>query len=304
MDRMISALTVSIIALVLSNHAFAATYALPSPSESLIGDMKYGYVHHGDDAASIGEKYNIGYNAIKNANPQLDIENTIPDGTGLQIPTQHLLPEETRNGIVINLPEMRMYYYPKGSHEVLSYPVGIGKIGRTIPIKRASVTYKKKNPSWIPPKDIREFNLRQGVVLPRIMPPGPDNPLGNYAIYMSIPTFLMHSTIYPESIGRRASFGCIRMYESDIEGFFPIVTAGTPILIINQPVKMGWQDNALYLEAHHPLEEHGQEDATLTSMIHEITKMTKNQTTLVDWQAVAYQAKVRDGIPHDIGIKI
>src|SRR6185503_4423744 len=96
-------------------------------------------------------------------------------------------------------------------------PIGIGKIGKTIPLAEAMITRKAKDPKWIPTDDIRQFNLSQGVVLPQVMPPGPENPLGSYAIYMSIPTYLIHSTIFPESVGKRASFGCIRMYQSDVE---------------------------------------------------------------------------------------
>src|SRR5437016_5501341 len=107
-----------------------------------------------------------------------------------------------------------------------------------------------ENPTWVPTDDIRQFNLAQGIILPQVMPPGPDNPLGPYAIYMSVPTFLIHSTIFPESIGKRASFGCIRMYESDIQDFFPSVIKDLPVAIINSPIKVAWQNNHMYMEAH------------------------------------------------------
>jgi len=198
-----------------------------------------------------------------------------------------------------------MYYYPKNTDEVITYPIGIGKIGKTIPIKKAKVTRKKKDPYWIPPQDIREFNLEQGIVLPRIMPPGPDNPLGPYAIYMSIPTYLFHSTIFPNSVGTRASFGCIRMYETDIEDFFPAVKPGIPISIINSPFKAGWEENYLYAEAHEPLEEHEHDyDASLAGMVSIISNQIKEEDTLVDWQLVSYLVKEKDGIPHPIGMRI
>ena len=162
-----------------------------------------------------------------------------------------------------------------------------------------------KDPARVPTEDIREFNLTQGVVLPQIMPPGPDNPLGPYAIYMSVPTFLIHSTIFPESVGKRASFGCIRMYESDIKDFFPSITDGIAVSIINSPIKVAWQDNRLLMEAYTPLEEHNQEyEATLPGTVAQINNLTKNQDTLVDWQAVAFIEKERDGLPHEIGIKL
>jgi L,D-transpeptidase ErfK/SrfK len=200
---------------------------------------------------------------------------------------------------------MRMYYYLPGTDKVLTYPVGIGKIGKTIPITRTMITRKVKDPVWIPPQDIREFNLEQGIVLPRVMPAGPDNPLGPYAIYMRIPTYLIHSTIFPESVGKRASFGCLRMYESDIQEFFPSIEKGVPVVIINSPVKVGWQEDRLYAETHQPLEEHsGAYDASLPGMVHMIASATQNTDTLVDWQMVYYLARERDGIPHEVGQQI
>lgn len=292
--------------LLASSQAFAAAYTLPPASESLIGKTLFIGAKNGDNVVNIAERYNLGYNALDNANPQLDMARGFPAGAPVQIPTAHLIPNEPREGIIINLPEMRMYYFPAGSGQVLTYPIGIGKIGKTIPIAKAKITRKVKNPTWIPPEDIREFNLQQGIVLPQVMPPGPDNPLGPYAIYMSLPTYLIHSTIFPESVGRRASFGCIRMYESDIQTFFPSIQGGIPVVIINKPIKVAWQDNKLYMEAHPPLEEHNTAmDASLPGAVQSITNMTTNsEPMLVDWQMVSYLVKERDGVPHEIGFKI
>lgn len=296
----------SILVLLASTNAFATAYPVPPASEALIGQIKHNYASTGDTVITVAQRYDLGYNAMENANPHLNMAKVaIPYGAPLQIPTQHLLPDLPRKGIVINLPEMRMYYYVDGTNKVFTYPIGIGKIGKTIPITQTSITRKTKNPVWIPPDDIREFNLQQGIVLPRIMPAGPDNPLGPYAIYMRVPTYLIHSTIFPESVGKRASFGCIRMYESDIQDFFPSISGGIPVAIINTPVKVAWQDDHLYMEAHHPLEEHGNEfDTSLPGMVHLINDASKDQNTLVDWQLVSYIAKERDGIPHDIGVKL
>jgi L,D-transpeptidase ErfK/SrfK len=295
----------SIFFLMVSGNAFATGYIIPPSNESLVGQNKFTTTGYGETVVNLQQRYNIGYNAIESANPQLDLTKGFPANAPLQIPTQHLLPNQPRQGIVINLPEMRMYYYPAGTNRVLTYPIGIGKIGKTIPITMTSITRKTKDPVWIPPEDIREFNLQQGVVLPSVMPPGPDNPLGPYAIYMRVPTYLIHSTIFPESIGKRASFGCIRMYESDIQEFFPSVRGGIPVAIVNSPVKVGWQQNNMYIEAYRPLEEHGDAyDASLAGIVHSITTATNNHPTLVDWQEVAFIAQERDGVPHDVGIKL
>lgn len=296
---------VSAIFLIVSSQADATAYKVPPSTESLIGNVQYSSTGTSDNVINIAQRYDVGYNAIENANPQLDMSKGFPVGASLQIPTQHLLPNQEREGIVINLPEMRMYYFVAGTNEVYTYPIGIGKIGKTIPIRKTAITRKKVDPSWIPPQDIREFNLKQGIILPRIMPPGPDNPLGSFAIYMTIPTYLIHSTIFPESVGKRASFGCIRMFESDIKNFFPSIQGGIPVMIVNSPVKVGWQDNHLYVEAHHPLEEHsGAFDSSLPGIVHTISDYSKSDTTLIDWQLVSYIAEKRDGVPHDIGIKL
>lgn len=298
-------LTLTSIALMASMPVFAATYPVPTANDSLVGEVQYASTADGDSAPSISKRYDIGFNAVANANPQLDTSRNFPAGKLLQIPTQHLLPNEARDGIVINLPEMRMYYYPAGEGKVLTYPIGIGKIGKTIPIKKTFIARKAKNPTWYPPDDIREFNMQQGIVLPRMMPAGPDNPLGPYAIYTGIPTYLMHSTPFPASVGTRASFGCIRMFESDIQEFFPSIKSGIPVAIINKPVKVGWQEEDLFIEAYEPLEEHGGAfDASLPGMVHMISEQSKDTPTIVDWQQVAYISKERDGLPHDIGVKI
>lgn len=289
----------------LSSNVFATAYHLPSPNDSLIGSIQQLSAGSGDSVITIQQKYDIGYNAVENANPQLNLRRGFQKGEMIEIPTQHLLPNAARKGIVINLPEMRLYYFPEGSHQVFTYPIGIGKIGKTIPITDTYITKKTVNPTWTPPEDIREFNLQQGIVLPQVMPPGPDNPLGPYAIYMKIPTYLIHSTIFPESVGTRASFGCIRMYESDIKSFFPSIEKGIPVIISNSPVKVGWEENRLFAEVHPGLEEHGDAyENSLPGMVHTITQQSISQPTLVDWQMVSYLVEERDGLPHEVGVKI
>ena len=295
---------ISLFFLLVSTNIFATTYQLPPVNESLIGQMKTIISSNGDTVVSIAKQYDVGFNAMESANPYLEMTRQFPVGLPLKIPTQHLLPNLPRQGIVVNLPEMRMYYYPKGTGQVFTYPIGIGKIGKTIPIKFTSIVRKAKNPIWVPTQNIREFNLQQGVVLPRIMPAGPDNPLGNYAIYTGIPTYLVHSTIFPESIGKRASFGCIRMYEPDIQDFFPSIKIGIPVAIVNSPVKVGWQNDYLYIEAHTPLQEHGDSDDSVASMVHLVSNAANGPSALIDWQLVAYLSENRDGIPHEVGIRI
>ena len=286
--------------------AFAEDFVLPSSNHALIGDVQYVTTNAGDTPTTLAERYNLGLNAILAANPGTSDNTQFPAGTYVKIPTEFLLPSLPRRGIVINLPEMRMYYYPTGSDNVMTFPIGIGKIGKTIPIQNTAITRKKVNPEWIPPADIRKFNQDQGIELPKVMPAGPDNPLGPYAIYLRIPTFLIHSTIFPESIGRRASFGCIRMNESDIKQFFPLVEPGTPVSIVDMPTKVGWEGNRLYIETHAPLEERSTVSyATLDGVVEEISNtLPRHGVTLVNWQLVSYLVEQPDGVPHEIGVKV
>jgi L,D-transpeptidase ErfK/SrfK len=243
-------------------------------------------------------------NSIVAANPGTT-ENTLST-RNVVIPTAFILPPLPHKGMVINLPEMRIYYYPEDGSKVITYPIGIGKVGNTIPIQTSAITRKKLNPSWMPGPDVRKYQEMQGVNLPRILPPGPDNPLGHYAIYLSIPSFLLHSTVAPESIGRRASFGCIRMNETDIQELFPIIQAGTHVEIINMPNKVGWSGDKLYLEAHPILEEHNKGiDTNLDDIVAAInSNIPKNSNVLIDWQLVAHLAGEPDGVPHEIGMKM
>jgi len=288
------------------SNAYAKNFAIPSNNNSLIGEIQYTTTEPGDTTTTVSERYNVGLNSIVEANSGVYERSVFRTKTPLKIATQFMLPPGTRKGIVINLAEMRLYYYPEGSDQVMTFPVGIGKIGKTIPIRNTKIVRKMTNPTWTPPADIRQFDAEQGIQLPKVMPGGPDNPLGPYGIYLGIPTYLIHSTIYPESIGRRASFGCIRMNEDDIKQFYPIVTPGTPVEIIDMPYKVAWNDNKLYLEAHMPLEERSNEEsANMVGIVKSIEKnMPRNQVTLVNWQLVSYLAEQPDGIPHDIGIKI
>src|SRR5688572_7251688 len=180
----------------------AATFSLPAPHQTLLGQVDYVTSSSGDSLLNIGQRNNVGFNQMAVTNPGVNPMVELPHGTVVKVPASFLLPSTERSGVVINLPEMRMYYFPAGTNTVMIYPIGIGKVGKTIPIAHTAVSRKSLNPTWRPPEDIREYNREQGIELPEILPPGPDNPLGSYAIYLKIPGYLIHSSPFPESIGR------------------------------------------------------------------------------------------------------
>jgi L,D-transpeptidase ErfK/SrfK len=281
---------------------FASTYYLPAASEALIGSVQYDSTRYNDNVVEVAKRYNLGVNQVANANPHIDPGRGFQAGESLKLPTAFILPPLPRQGIVINLSEMRLYYFPADSGIVKTYPVGIGKVGKTIPLTRTFVSRKVINPIWTPTSNIRAYNRQQGIILPAYIPPGPDNPLGPYAIYLGIPEYRIHSTIFPESIGRRASFGCIRMNESDIKDFFPLISAKTPVNIVDIPTKVGWQGNKLFLEAHPPLEERPSFYSTYTGMVALIEEATRHRPAIINWELVAYLAKEQDGTPHEIGL--
>lgn len=294
----------SLILFLSGGQLMAAEFLLPDPGNQLVGEVQQVKARFGDSTTTVSYRYNLGLNSIVSANP--GTTETTLSTRNLLIPTAFILPPRPYKGIIINLPEMRMYYYPENSDNVLTYPIGIGKVGNTIPIQNSVVTRKKLNPSWMPGADVRKYNEMQGVHLPKILPPGPDNPLGPYGIYLNIPSFLIHSTIFPESIGRRASFGCIRMNETDIKDLYPIVTPGTNVEIINMPNKVGWKGDKLYLEAHPSLEEYNvSAEANLDDIVKAIQETSpKISKVFIDWQLVAHLASEPDGVPHEIGGKI
>lgn len=286
------------------NLAQASTYALPASSDSVIGQVQYMPAVYNENVGDITSRFDLGFNEVADSNPQIDPGRGFSTGVTLKLPLEYILPPLPREGIIVNLSEMRLYYFLPASGIVKTYPVGIGKIGKTIPLTRTFVTKKVLNPTWTPTENIRAFNREQGVILPSSIPPGPDNPLGPYAIYLGIPEYRIHSTLYPESIGKRASFGCIRMIERDIKDFFPIVTAKTPVMIVDIPTKIGWHGNALFLEAHRPLEERPSSSSSYEGMVNLIQASTQGEPVLIDWQGVDYIAKIHDGVPHEIGIRI
>lgn len=215
-----------------------------------IGEMETYTAVYEDTLVHLARKHGLGFVEVRAANPDLDP--WIPgEGAKVILPKMHILPDTKREGIVVNLPEMRVYAYLNGDEAPYTYPIGIGREGLETPTGETSIVRKKDGPTWRPTVRMR----KEDPELPASVPPGPDNPLGTHALYFGWPTYLMHGTNRPFGIGRRVSSGCIRMYPEDIERFFGQAPVGTKVTVIDQPIKVGWIGNELYLEAHPDLEQ-------------------------------------------------
>jgi len=243
----------------LANPSLATTYNLTSEYFDVVGAPRTITAKHEDTLLDIAVRQSIGQDQMERVNP--DVDRWLPgDGTQVLIPSQHVLPRGPRTGLVLNLPEMRLYYYPPRKAgepiQVQTYPIGIGRMDWATPLGTTSIVTKVKDPGWRPPASIRKEHAERGDPLPEYVPPGPDNPLGRYAMKLGIPGYLIHSTNKPLGVGMRVSHGCIRMLPNDIEYLFPQVATGTPVRIVNEPVKAGWYGGKLYLEVHPPLPEY------------------------------------------------
>ncbi|TNI90666.1 peptidoglycan-binding protein [Aeromonas allosaccharophila] len=234
----------------------AKRYPLPPAESRLIGELEDYIIQQDEHLELVGKHTQIGFLALLEANPGVDPYLPKP-GTRLTLPTQMLLPDVPREGIVINLPELRLYYFPKGKSEVIVLPIGIGDIGRETPEMTTTVIEKNPDPTWVPGPMVRKSWLEQkGITLPAVVPPGPDNPLGKFAMRLGYGKrdYLIHGTNKDFGVGLRVSAGCIRLRPDDIEALFKIVPIGTPVRVINQPVKVAIEpDGRRWLEVHSPL---------------------------------------------------
>jgi len=243
--------------------AASATEYWVAPGDEVFGDVQVVTARYEDTFISLARTYNVGYEGLRRANPGVDP--WLPgEGTKIVIPTKFVLPRAPHRGIVVNVAELRLYYFPAdpgtapdgapvGSRRVITHPISIGKLDWSTPLGTTSVIGRVANPSWTPPQSIREEHAARNDILPRVVPAGPDNPLGKHALRLGLPGYLIHGTNKPSGVGMRVTHGCIRMFPEDIEALYKGVSTGTPVTIVNQPYKLGWTVDGLYLEAHLPL---------------------------------------------------
>ncbi|MDJ0928145.1 MAG: L,D-transpeptidase family protein [Gammaproteobacteria bacterium] len=226
--------------------------------DDVVGAIQIVNATHHDTFVEIARNYGLGFDEIKDANP--DVDPWLPgEGTPIVLPTRYVLPEAPRQGIVLNVATKRLFYYPPRidgePQTVETYPIGIGRDGWATPTGETTVTSKGRDPVWYVPASIRREHAEAGDPLPPQVPPGPDNPLGSHVIVLGLPGYLIHGTNKPAGVGMRVSHGCVRLFPEDIEHLFEQIPIGTEVRIVNQPFLLGWQAGDLLLEAHPPLVE-------------------------------------------------
>jgi L,D-transpeptidase ErfK/SrfK len=296
---------VTVLALVIACVATAARGQIVplAPDQDLVGQPGEAQVQDEDTLPDIARRYHLGFDEIVAANPGVDT--WLPStGTKVRLPTQHLLPTAPRTGIVVNLADGRLYYFHvdrNGSFVAEIDPISIGEVGWKTPLVVTTIVSKEKMPTWYPPKSVREAHLKEdGDVLPGSVPPGPDNPLGEYALRLGIPggSYLIHGTNKPVGVGMQITHGCIRLYPEDIERLYGEVRVGTTVRIVNQRIKTGWLDGALYLEVHPPLFAGGaQNTAQPDELTHTIVAATARQRVPIDWDTAERTLAEAKGVP-------
>jgi L,D-transpeptidase ErfK/SrfK len=274
-----------------ATHKFALT-----GDDDVVGVLQVTTASKTDTLPDIARRFNVGYEEIVRANPGVDP--WVPGADRhIVVPTQFVLPNAPREGIVINLAAMRVYYYPKHARGepqlVYTHPIGVGKVGWQTPEGVTKIVAREKDPTWRPSPGVRKEHQQNEDPVPAVVPPGPDNPLGKYKFTLGWPSYLIHGTNKPYGVGLRSSHGCIRLYPEDIEKLYQAVPLGTPVRVVNQPFLFGWHAGQLYLQAYTVFEddarnwEKARKTLLMKSMSPRLEKLLKSAHSEIDWAVVA-----------------
>ena len=225
----------SIILFAIVNPSYASIYVIPSDG-NIVGEIEYTHPNASETLREVGLRYDIGLEEMILANPNVDPTLFLSPQVRLRIPSQYRLPNVPRHGLVINLAEYRLYFFPEHDNIVMTYPIGIGRRGWSTPIGLTKIVAKEAHPTWHPSKKLIDEGKKHGVMIPSSFPPGPHNPLGDFVLRLGWPTYLIHGSNQMNGIGEKVSAGCIRMLPDDIEYLFKQVSIDTPVRVINEPV--------------------------------------------------------------------
>lgn len=281
------------------------TFPFDPKTTTVLGELQVTYARDEDTIPDIARRFNLGFDEVARANPGVDP--WLPgEGTRILLPTQFVLPDAPHEGVVINVAALRMFYFPKPAKDqprvVLTYPIGIGKVGWATPIGKTKVVSKRKDPWWTPPASVRKEHAAEGDPLPARVPPGPDNPLGAYAMNLGWTSYLIHGTNKPAGVGLRASHGCIRMYPEDIAAVFDRIPVGTPVTVVNQPLVYRWHGDSLFVQAYPPHEEDGKKapaqlQPQLSKAISDkMSQRAKQHGGTIDWPLAERVVKDAQGV--------
>ncbi len=280
-------------------------------AQDLVGVVQVVTATKDDTLTDIARRFNVGYEEIVRANPKVDP--WLPgEGREIVVPSQFILPDAPRTGLVINIAAMRIFYYPpvkRGERPVvLTHPIGIGKVGWRTPEGVTKIIRRQQDPTWRVPVSVRKEHHENGEDLDPVIGPGPDNPLGKYAFYLQWPSYLIHGTNKPAGVGLRSSHGCIRLYPEDIAQFFAMVPVGTQVRVVNQPFVFGWGDGQLYMQPFDVLEDDTRDWAKAPrkllskSLAATLQQQLKAHQTQVDWTLVSALARAPRGVPVPITV--
>jgi len=291
------------------SQARATEYQLAKPTDSVVGEDQVITTVYEDDLYDLARKYSLGSEEVIRVN--LDVDPWLPGaGKEVIIPGRHILPPGPREGIVVNLPEHRLYYYPKPQRGkpqvVITFPVSIGKMDWHTPIGVTRVIQKEKNPVWYPPESVRKEHAAAGDPLPLRVPSGPDNPLGLFAMRLAAGngTYMIHGTNNPIAVGLAVTHGCIRMYPEDVAQLFPLIPVGTQVRLVNEPVKVAWVDGELLLEAHPPVDAEGQSFEPNVDQFADLLKAAVGDNTVaIHWDYAREVLQKADGILATVGLE-
>ncbi len=290
-----------------ATHRFTIT-----PDQDVVGHLQVTIARHEDTLSDIARRFNVGYEEIIRANPGVD--QWLPgEGTPIVLPTEFILPDAPREGLVLNLAAMRLYYYPKHEKdapvEVITHPIGIGRVGWVTPEGSTKVIARIKDPVWTPPLSVRQEHAKDGDILPEKVPAGPDNPLGRHMFRLGWPSYLIHGTNKPPGVGMRSSHGCIRLYPEDIEALYDSMPIGTKVTVVNQPYLLGWRGQQLLTQTYEPHEDDKRDFSDVPKMLRK--NLVKPRTTLwkrvaaqadaIDWEAIRQAAAKPRGIAQPVG---
>jgi len=283
-----------------------------APDQDVVGRLQVTVARHEDTFADIARRFNVGYTELVRANPKVDP--WLPgEGTPIVLPTEFILPDAPREGLVLNLAAMRLYFYPKpsktGPAEVITHPIGIGKVGWATPEGSTKVVSHVKDPLWTPPVSVREEHAKDGDILPAKVPAGPDNPLGRHMMRLGWPSYLIHGTNKPPGVGMRASHGCIRLYPEDIAILFDALPDGTKVTVVNQPYLLGWHGNRLLVQTYEPLEDDKRDWSDVPKVLRQKAKKPKTplwkkvaeHEDSIDWEQIRAAAAEPSGIALSVG---